>query len=186
MLALDFVGDARGHDSPSLSSLSAIALPVVLLVAAAIQTAVPSLSTSPCCCAGGAFLPPAARWCCRTGKCARARAARRQRAGGVAAGGQGLPALQSVCGALSGCWGSRGGPGGAGRCWSRLGAASRLHQFLLPRDKQPIAGDPSIHLCHRYGVSGQCGWKFPLCLCLRHAQGRDSFGLSVVGWYVPE
>lgn len=31
MLALDFVGDARGHDSPSLSSLSAIALPVLLL-----------------------------------------------------------------------------------------------------------------------------------------------------------
>lgn len=31
MLVLDLVGDAKGHDSPSLSSLSAVALPVVLL-----------------------------------------------------------------------------------------------------------------------------------------------------------
>lgn len=119
MLVLDLVGDARGHDSPSLSSLSAIALPVLLLLAAAIQTAVPSRSTSPCCCAGGAFLPPAARWCCRTGKCARARAARRQRAGGVAAGGQGLPSLQSVCGALGGCRG----------CWQQ-GGTRRCRKML--------------------------------------------------------
>lgn len=184
---LDLVGDAKGHDSPSLSSLSAVALPVVLLqlqsrlpcppappLRAAVQEVLSSLLLQDGAAEqGNAPVPELLRGSVQEVLLLEDRAC--------------LPC--KVCAGLSagaGAAGSRGGPGGAGRCWSRLGAASHLHQFLLPRDKQPIAGDPSIRLCHRYGVSRQCGWKFPLCLCLRHAQGRDSFGLSVMGWYVPE
>lgn len=71
--------DARGCNSPSLIKIFHL-LAVVLLAATSARSAVSFGSPPVLLPARGAFPPPAARWCCRTGKCiwARAAGARRQ------------------------------------------------------------------------------------------------------------
>lgn len=140
--------DAGGRNSPSL-------IKIFHLLSVAICC--PRCSCSPGCrvlqvhlfmllSEKGVFLPLAARWCCRIGKCISARLLRARARSGHCCWRTEPPLPMAGSGSRS-CWsmGAPGGPGGrrAGEPRQHCGGlwvASNLHQSFLPRENQ-LTGD---------------------------------------------
>lgn len=196
MLALDVVGEAKGRDSPSLPSLSVIALPVVLLLATAIRTAVPSCSASPRC----RLQKVLSSLLLQGGAAESGNAAVREPLGLggsvqevlLLQDGAFLPRTVCVRGSerVQGLLAAGGGRQRSTKLERAGGCISPAPIPPAQGQATPVVIPPSICAADT-GVSGRKMRveipPLPLpCLFLHHAQGRDSFGLSVVGWYVPE